>query len=103
MLCSFEDGQPSSLLPAWLELGLQPARRPRSLRGGASPIDLPGEALTHQICSPIKIVQSKSEVILDNLGARLPPEEVLLNSEFLLPLDAHTASLHLRLLEKASK
>ncbi|KAL4444599.1 hypothetical protein ABPG77_002416 [Micractinium sp. CCAP 211/92] len=97
-----EDGEASPLLPAWLELGLQPvhAERSKGLRGGASPLLLPD--------APVQRRGSKACSLLEPAGPPpgssqldqlLPSEEVLQRSEFLLPLDRDTAALYRRLLQ----
>ncbi|KAL4427727.1 hypothetical protein ABPG75_001816 [Micractinium tetrahymenae] len=100
-----EDGEASPLLPAWLELGLQPvhAQRSTGLRGGASPLLLPdapaqrrggGGGRACSLLEPAAPLPGSSQ--LDQL---LPSEEVLQCSEFLLPLDRDTAALYRRLLQ----
>lgn len=96
------DGEPSPLLPAWLELGLQPvhAQRSKGLRGGASPLLLPGGAAVQRgkaACSLLEpAAPPPGRVALEQL---LPSSEVLERSEFLLPLDAETSALYRRLLQ----
>jgi hypothetical protein len=102
--CSAEDGEPSPLLPAWLELGLQPvhAVRSRGLRGGASPLLLPGGPWRQrgggsEACSLLEPAEPPpGSPQLDRL---LPSREVLERSEFLLPLDRGTEALYRRLLQ----
>ena len=94
-----EDGEPSPLLPAWLELPLQPARLRKSLKGGASPLTLPLEdgSLTKK-CRPVRSKLS-GEAKLG--GDMVPSEAIMSRSEFLLPVDAETAALYSRVLRAA--
>ena len=98
--CRAEDGEPSPLLPTWFELGLQPvhAQRSKGLRGGASPLLLPGTAAKPAAaCSLLEPAGSPpGSAALDQL---LPSTEVLQRSEFLLPLEPGTAALYRRLLQ----
>lgn len=100
-MCRAQDGEASPLLPAWLELGLQPVRAQRSkgLRGGASPLLLPGGpwkrgSVACSLIEPAEPPPGSSELE----GGLMPSSEVLERSEFLLPLDADTAALYRRLL-----
>jgi hypothetical protein len=96
------DGEPSPLLPAWMELGLQPVRAQRSkgLRGGASPLLLPGPerragGAAAAACAPVRApLEGSSELA----GGVMPSDEVLRRSEFLLPLSPDTAALYRRVL-----
>lgn len=100
-----EDGEASPLLPAWLELGLQPvhAQRSKGLRGGASPLLLPGgsrggsRSKQQPACSLLEPTEPPAgSSLLDQL---LPSSEVLERSEFLEPLSPETAALYRRLLQ----
>lgn len=91
------DGEPSPLLPAWMELPLQPVRAQPSkgLRGGASPLLLPPAAAAKQA------QESRGEAEAGGLGGgeltglgAMPPSAVLARSEFLLPLDDDTIELY---------
>lgn len=94
-----EDGEPSPLLPAWLELPLQPARLRRSLRGGASPLALPAEAQgLGRGCRPVRSNLSGVAKLEDSM---VPSDPVISRSEFLLPVDAKTAALYSRVLRAA--
>jgi spermidine/putrescine-binding protein len=98
-----EDGSPSPLLPAWLELGLQPSRVRKSLRGGASPLVLPAvdKNFEKKGCFPLRPGKFSSENAA--LGDMLfPSDAVLSRSEFLLPLDANTAAMYREVLEAAA-
>lgn len=94
--CRATDGEPSPLLPAWFELGLQPIRaRPNTgLQQGASPLLLPtisGQVKRRQRCDPLLNTSNGSYF---SVRARdLPPEPVLQKSEFLEPLDSITLDL----------
>ena len=100
------DGEASPLLPAWLELGLQPvhAQRSKGLRRGASPLLLPGGPWRRggrgpggSACSLLQPSEPPpGSAALEQL---LPSREVLERSEFLLPLDPETAALYRRLLQ----
>lgn len=101
-----QDGQPSPLLPTWLELGLQPvhAQRSKGLRNGASPLLLPGGPWRRGSGGPGAAACSLLEPAAPPPGSAaleqlLPSREVLERSEFLLPLDAETARLYRRLLQ----
>lgn len=95
-----EDGDPSPLLPAWLELGLAPARRRGSLRGGASPGALPPPApAAARACAPVRPAFKGDARMGDNL---MPADDVLARSEFLAPLDADTAAMYRKALEAAA-
>ena len=85
-----EDGEPSPLLPAWFELGLQRARERKSLRGGCSPLALPSADFDYfgKKCVPVRTkLQGRSSLRADVM----PSDEVLSRSEFLVPLDRETA------------
>lgn len=113
------DGEPSPLMHAWMELGLMPSRvQPsRGLRGGgASPLMLPS------LTSPLMSTGSKKEVdymcnfvMMMNqttsgeedghnglVGGVMPTENVLKQSEFLLPLDDDTRELYWKCLHTLS-
>ncbi|KAI3429510.1 hypothetical protein D9Q98_005599 [Chlorella vulgaris] len=98
-----EDGEPSPLLPAWFEIGLQPVHAPRSkgLRSGASPLLLPGAPWRRggaaRNCSLLEPAEPPSGS--SQLDRMMPSTEVLERSEFLLPLDAETSQLYRRLLQ----
>ena len=103
-----EDGTPSPLLPAWLELGLQPSRVRKSLRGGASPLLLPKVDKTFEKkgCFPLR---RKGESPLSAgagdaaLGDTLMPSDAVLSkSEFLMPLDADTSAMYRKVLQAAA-
>ena len=75
------------------------AQRSKGLRGGASPLLLPG-GTQRRACSPLREPLSAADAAaleLDN-GA-LPQDSVLLRSEFLLPLDSETQALYRRILQ----
>ena len=108
-----EDGEASPLLPAWFELGLQPSRARASLRGGASPLVLPSSSSSlggreegEAVCTPIRgtninsKIENGEEARVDVGG--LPSPSTLKRSEFLLPLDAETAAMYGRLLERVA-
>ena len=101
MACSAESGEPSPLLPAWLELPLQPVRaqRSRGLAGGASPLLLPATdraaAAAAAECSPMRGARGGSAELA---GGVMPSDDVLRHSEFLLPLSAETAGMYRRIL-----
>ncbi len=80
---------------------LQPvhAQRSKGLRGGASPLLLPGShARQLRQCSsllePAELPSGSSQ-----LDLLLPSSEVLQRSEFLLPLDDETSQLYRRVLQ----
>lgn len=103
-MCRAVDGEPSPLLPAWLELCLQPRRATASsgLQRGASPLLLPNREYKYSKirCNPI--IDSK-RVDVEPIGTReLPSVEVLQKSEFLEPLDDETVRLYQRLLYASS-
>jgi hypothetical protein len=78
------------------------AQRSKGLRGGASPLLLPGRPWRRGggaagACSrlePRELPSGSSQ-----LEQLMPSEEVLERSEFLLPLDAETSQLYRRLLQ----
>ena len=86
-------------------LPLQPvhAQRSKGLRGGASPLLLPGRPWRRgsgggtgacSLLEPRQLPSGSSQ-----LEQLMPSEEVLERSEFLLPLDAETSQLYRRLLQ----
>ncbi|KAI8106845.1 hypothetical protein M9434_001499 [Picochlorum sp. BPE23] len=98
------DGEPSPLLPAWLELCVQPRRATASsgLQRGVSPLLLPNGEYKHSKirCNPI--IDSK-RVDVEPIGTReLPSVDVLQKSEFLEPLDDDTVMLYQRMLHASS-
>lgn len=101
LCCRATDGEPSPLLPAWFELGLQPIRaRPSTgLQHGASPLLLPtisAKVKRRGRCDPLLNTDDGSYF---SLRARdLPPELVLQKSEFLEPLDSITIELFRKVL-----
>lgn len=75
------------------------AQRSKGLRGGASPLLLPGSTAPAQRgkCSLLEpAAPPPGSAELDQL---LPCREVLERSEFLLPLDPETSALYRRLLQ----
>ncbi|KAG7666766.1 hypothetical protein KSW81_000539 [Nannochloris sp. 'desiccata'] len=101
-----EDGTPSPLLPAWLELGLQPSKVRKSLRGGASPLVLPAVDKHFEMkgCFPVRAGKTSSAGNFDAaLGDSLMPSDAVLSkSEFLMPLDAETAAMYREVLQAAA-
>ena len=97
-----QDGEPSPLLPAWLELPLHPVRSQPSkgLKGGASPLLLPPAVAASKKrgaeggdmggSAGANGASSESSVLR---GGVMPAAAVLQRSEFLLPLDAETDRL----------
>uniref|UniRef100_A0A1D2ADK8 Uncharacterized protein n=1 Tax=Auxenochlorella protothecoides TaxID=3075 RepID=A0A1D2ADK8_AUXPR len=92
------DGQPSPLLPAWLELGLQPSRQRRPSVGAASPLLLPPLLGGGQAVPDCDLLSDNAEGA--SMAARhvlrphqLPPTRVLQRSRFLTPLDPATEEL----------
>jgi hypothetical protein len=80
------------------------AQRSKGLRGGASPLLLPGRPWRRGssggaagACSLLEPRQLPSGT--SQLERLMPSEEVLERSEFLLPLDAETSQLYRRLLQ----
>lgn len=107
MQCRAEDGEPSPLLPAWLELPLQPVRAQRSqgIKGGASPLLLPPAEATGRARSQRGdgggAAQEGGSGSTGGGGASnaleggvMPSAQVLARSEFLLPLDQPTIELY---------
>lgn len=97
----YRDGQPSPLLPAWFELGLQPvrARSIRGLFGGASPLLLPpGSPPSTKKCSPLRFNSSTDSLRMTD--RELPPDYILEQSEFLTPLDPPTIALYRQVLHQ---
>lgn len=80
------------------------AQRSKGLRGGASPLLLPGGpwrrgggAPGAAACSLLEDAQPLPGS--SNLEDLLPSREVLERSEFLLPLDSETSAMYRRLLQ----
>ena len=97
-----EDDTPSPLLPAWLELGLQPSRLRRSLRGGASPLVLPPVDKNFEKkkgCFPVRTKAAGNAALGESL---MPSDAVLSRSEFLLPIDVETAAMYREVLQAAA-
>lgn len=87
------DGEPSPLLPAWMELGLQPVRAASAegLKHGSSPLLLPAAARRVAACEPVRAVDPGGAALL---GGVMPSREVLERSEFLLPLGPRAAAMY---------
>jgi len=99
-----EDGTPSPLLPAWLELGLQPSRVRKSLRGGASPFLLPevDKTFGKKGCFPLRTGKSAKTHDAGLGESLMPPDAVLSKSEFLMPLNAATSAMYREVLQAAA-
>ena len=77
------------------------AQRSKGLRGGASPLLLPGGPQRHAACSPLREppLSAADAAALELHNGALPQDSVLRRSEFLLPLDLETQALYRRLLQ----
>jgi hypothetical protein len=95
MRCRAEDGEPSPLLPAWLELPLHPVRSQASkgLKGGASPLLLPAAADRRQRQGGTDAGGGSDDDGSELRGGVMPSAGVLRRSEFLLPIDDQSAEI----------
>ncbi|CAD7698958.1 unnamed protein product [Ostreobium quekettii] len=98
-----DPGEPSPLIPAWLDFILSPSRSVTTtgLKSGLSPLLLPdtgAEGAPGQACGSGMNGTEGLNVALDVKGRFLPPGCVLQRSEFLLPLDRETTDLYNRML-----
>ena len=92
-VCRAVNGEPSPLVPAWLELCLQPVRANAAsgLQKGASPRLLPGKRTAAKACNPLPSSDTDSYIIDSR---ELPPQHILEKSEFLEPLDAESIAMY---------
>jgi spermidine/putrescine-binding protein len=92
-VCRAVNGEPSPLVPAWLELCLQPVRANAAsgLQKGASPQLLPGKRAAAKTCNPLPSSDTDAYIIDSR---ELPPQHILEKSEFLEPLDAESIAMY---------